>query len=660
MSDILVRVPLSGQTDFHPLALAPGLPMLDARKLTYQVLLGWFGDLLAEPMLDDDGVTFHLQKGGQRQKIVQRSLATEEDLSGTLAGDYERLRKALFDVRPVSPSERLIFNRLQPPIGNFDGYLYKVQTRERSERLVWCWGFQRRTSDGSATLCSNEDCARLYVKQDSVDACPGCGAELAPAQSVRSRSRFPVSAAAAAVTLVALTGGTYWLAATATDQIPVRALQLANLTQTTDPTGSETTGTTSSPSGRETQSSVEVSNVEPSQGTENATGSSNPDKGEGRINNPPEVALAAPDPVDGTGSSQNDAVTHPVSTRPPQDPPRSDDLAVAESQAETDGALRIESPDSEDGGPDSISNRLRAEPDRISPPQLSIELPQPDPVVESTGPNEPAEVSSPRRNLGRLSWHEDYLAGYRDAISRETRLLIVFRSLADPDSVESFNNGLANPELVSALQGFARLKLPVNTAMPGQDGLLLEHRSFRHLGVNPGIVVVDLSERSSPNYGRVVSALPLPPSGKYPPAILKGLLALPSGSIGERSLQLALTISLSGSRFDNPSSETLNALALRNSRLQAQAEEAGRFEPEARQSAISGEFGDDAVITEFVFATAETTTIHDAAVQAVSDWVGNSDAFELLKGTTGQFGLGLVQSPTTGRWFATCLIVTKP
>ena len=62
MSETLVRIPLSGQAGFHPLALAPGLPMLDVKKLTYQVLLGWFGDVLADPQLDEDGVTFHLQK----------------------------------------------------------------------------------------------------------------------------------------------------------------------------------------------------------------------------------------------------------------------------------------------------------------------------------------------------------------------------------------------------------------------------------------------------------------------------------------------------------------------------------------------------------------------------------------------------------------------
>ena len=165
--DILVRIPLSGVSQFHPLALAPGLPMLDARKLTYQVLLGWFGDVLAEPELTDEGVLFHVQESGRRQAIVEKALASTADLSGPLAGEFEKLKQALFDVRPDSPSERLIFNRLQPPIGNPDGYLYRVKTGEGGQRLVWCWGFQKRSSDAQAMICSSQDCALLFLRQDA-------------------------------------------------------------------------------------------------------------------------------------------------------------------------------------------------------------------------------------------------------------------------------------------------------------------------------------------------------------------------------------------------------------------------------------------------------------------------------------------------------------
>ena len=136
-TETLVRIPFNGLTDFQPLALAPGLPVLDANKLTYLVLLGWFGDLLAEPGLDDEGAIFHVQKGGTRQLIVERELATPEELHGVLQPQYEKLKNAFFDVRPVSPSERLIFNRLQAPIGDHEGFLYRVRTETGEEQFGW-------------------------------------------------------------------------------------------------------------------------------------------------------------------------------------------------------------------------------------------------------------------------------------------------------------------------------------------------------------------------------------------------------------------------------------------------------------------------------------------------------------------------------------------
>jgi hypothetical protein len=210
--DILVRTPLSGASQFHPLALAPGLPMLDARKLTYQVLLGWFGDVLAEPELNDDGVLFHAQVSGKRQLIVEKALATSADLSGPLAGEFEKLKKALFEVRPVSPSERLIFNRLQPPIGNHDGYLYRVRSESGDPHLVWCWGFQKRSSDAPARICSSPDCSLLFLQQDAtIKICPRCEEPLSPKKSMPTRrSMFPVGALAATVILGGLAAATYW------------------------------------------------------------------------------------------------------------------------------------------------------------------------------------------------------------------------------------------------------------------------------------------------------------------------------------------------------------------------------------------------------------------------------------------------------------------
>ena len=216
----LIRIPFSGLTDFHPQALAPGLPMLDVNKLTYQILLGWFGDLLAEPELDDEGVMFHAQRSGIRQTIVERALATSEDLHGSLQPQYEKLKNALFDVRPVSPSERLIFNRMQPPIGNHEGFLYRVLTESGDEQLVWCWGFQRRTQYGDARLCSNTECSMLFLHDSLAEPlCPHCGTSFSAAiENARSTSsKFPIGKASAAAAALLLAGGTFWFSSDQTD-----------------------------------------------------------------------------------------------------------------------------------------------------------------------------------------------------------------------------------------------------------------------------------------------------------------------------------------------------------------------------------------------------------------------------------------------------------
>lgn len=219
MTDMLARIPFSDDSDFLAMALAPGLPMLDSRKLAYQVLLGWFGDILAEPELDDDGVSFHVQSRGERQQIAEHALATQSDLDGHLAGDYDRLQKALFDVRPVSPSERLIFNRLEPPIVNHEGFLYRVRPSGSSDRLVWCWGFQRRRSTGDVMLCPHDDCSLLFVRQDtSTDSCPRCERAIFQHVAVERRTTFPTGAVAATVMLSGLVGATYWIAAVSGDE----------------------------------------------------------------------------------------------------------------------------------------------------------------------------------------------------------------------------------------------------------------------------------------------------------------------------------------------------------------------------------------------------------------------------------------------------------
>ena len=221
MTDALIRLSCSETGDFTKLMLAPGLPMLDGKMLTYQVLQGWLQDLLGEPELDGDMVNFHVLIDGQRRNVIARSFANAADLQGPLAGDFEKLRDALMNVKPVSPSERLIFSRLQPPVDSSEGFLFKAMTDDRVERLVWCWGYQRRISEGQLVICPQASCSALIIKQGGpAEMCPHCGELLEKPVAVKrvvgtSKRRRPIGAFIAAGTLLCAAAGTYFYAATA-------------------------------------------------------------------------------------------------------------------------------------------------------------------------------------------------------------------------------------------------------------------------------------------------------------------------------------------------------------------------------------------------------------------------------------------------------------
>jgi hypothetical protein len=591
MSETLVRIPISGQAGFHPLALAPGLPMLDAKKLTYQVLLGWFGDVLADPQLDEDGVTFHVQKDGKRIPFVDRQLATAKDLEGPLSAEFERLKKALFDVRPVSPSERLIFNRLQPPIGNHSGYLYRVTTEDGADRLIWCWGFQRRSSEGTARICPNIDCSLLLVEDpESLQDCPRCDSSLAVQSVNRRRTRFPLGAFAAALVLTSLAGGTYWYAANAADGAPADFDELGL-------------------SGLSNQLRQAVNDS----GKTNVA--KNNDAQQGVEPNPEPLPIILPQQLE--NANQTPAALAAESPKP--------------------RAIRL--PDPKTGNLDSNS-------------------------IGSTPPQTPDEAgpfsNSPRQNVGRLTWHQDYLAAYKEALEERRQLLMVFRDFDQNDSVESFINGFANPLLESKLEEYVRVILPVSATTPGSDNPqpLLAHRSFRHLGVRARLVVVDLRKPGSKLYGRLVSAVRQPANGKYSTEMFSALLNLPDGDVQQRSLLLAIRMSSPQANFStSKQSANLNVLSNRNSRYMAHFGQAGIFDVENRASQINQEFGESADVTELVWASDENLTLHEAAVQAVASWTNDAnDQFEMTQSSTA-YGLDMLQDPNSGRWFATCLIV---
>lgn len=737
-TETLVRIPFTGLTDFQPLALAPGLPMLDVNKLTYQVLLGWFGDLLAEPELDDEGVMFHAQRNGTRQVVVERALVTSEELQGTLQPQYENLKNALFDVRPVSPSERLIFNRLQPPIGNHEGFLYRVQTESGEEQLVWCWGFQRRTQYGDARLCNNTECSMLFLHDSLADPlCPHCGTTfgLGIDDGKAAGSRFPFGKASAAAAILLLAGGTFWIGSHQTNLSADTAQEVANVepsasnanpapyddTASYDDTAPSETVETTDPGDSTNALSTEIADAETSEPI--------PAISESPTTEPPELfigfndlpKLDEPVTTDGpipelaeplfpepTLPSVVSLPDLPDSLEPvdidPEKPETSTD-SVAEigepepslpivkadkfPQDKTDGAPGLPNVVSEpvvaqsdpaapvetnepaandvatlaENGPDPTSDTEPVAKPEISKPDVadagaSIALTEP---IEKPAADDPAES---------LTWHSDYLAAYVEASQEKRYLLMLFRENVVGGAPLASADEIFAPSMRAMLEQFSRVELPLNAAMPNLSGndnnsqqndlpnLLMKHRSFRHLGMQPGIAVVDLTAPASPNHARVVSVLPLPESGQFNGDVLMLALNLPKGAISQRTLLFAIRSTVPDSSLSmRQFSPALIELAHRNSRYMANAGQTGSFDQETRKQKIEEEFGPQADLKELVFATESEATIHDAALQAVTSWISNSESFEILDAPATAMGMDMFQDSESGRWFVTCFVI---
>ena len=251
-------------------------------------------------------------------------------------------------------------------------------------------------------------------------------------------------------------------------------------------------------------------------------------------------------------------------------------------------------------------------------------------------PSDPAVTPTPKKSVGEREWHQDYLAAYQQAIQDKRMLVMLFRDSANPDSSESRTSGFGAEELQPLLDNYVRVSLPISAIAPSSDPntpstRLIEHRSFRHLRGQASIAIVDLTDAQGPNYGRVVSALPLPADGRYSPEVLGNLLQLPTGSVGQRSIVLAVRTGLSGENFTSgePSSQ-LQQLANRNARLMAQADQVGSYEQAQRVTSIRESFGDGVNIGELLFATEGTASVQEAAIQAVTKWMQSPEDRRVL------------------------------
>ena len=97
MATRFVRIDLSDMArDYRPIAVEPGVPMLDRAGANNRILFRWLGGLVAEPSWEGDSVNFFVRDdhGGRLEDVICQP-ATEQDLKTSLKDDLAKLKSRI-------------------------------------------------------------------------------------------------------------------------------------------------------------------------------------------------------------------------------------------------------------------------------------------------------------------------------------------------------------------------------------------------------------------------------------------------------------------------------------------------------------------------------------------------------------------------------------
>ncbi|MFH1266527.1 MAG: hypothetical protein ABIK89_12435, partial [Planctomycetota bacterium] len=222
MAERFARVDLSDEArDFRPIAVEPGVPLLDRSGANSKILFKWLGGLVAEPEWEGESVNFFVRddQGGRLEEAVCQP-ASDEDLKGLLRGDADSLKERVAGAKPETTTERGVHKIVGLSLANLtedenrtdrDNYFFKYRDVLGRWRLVWCWGYQRVDAEpATAVICTDPGCGLLFVRRPGqTPRCPSCEAALLVGRKKRALSKRAVFAGVLLFLLGCLV--MYWL-----------------------------------------------------------------------------------------------------------------------------------------------------------------------------------------------------------------------------------------------------------------------------------------------------------------------------------------------------------------------------------------------------------------------------------------------------------------
>lgn len=218
MAKRIFRLDLTPQArDFEPIAVEPGLPLLDRSNNHNRIVHKWLGRYAAEAEATGESIDlFVCDDEGARPQDIRCEPVSADDLRRMpdLRKDLADLEKKLRAVKP-SAREQKLYTTL---VRTFDNIMSEAGPSQReffffkyhdggAWRLVWAWGFQRKHVEaGAPSICTNPDCSLYFLRLfDGSKNCPSC--EKAAVGSRRRRQTSGLRSLVALLLVAALAGG---------------------------------------------------------------------------------------------------------------------------------------------------------------------------------------------------------------------------------------------------------------------------------------------------------------------------------------------------------------------------------------------------------------------------------------------------------------------
>jgi hypothetical protein len=279
-----------------------------------------------------------------------------------------------------------------------------------------------------------------------------------------------------------------------------------------------------------------------------------------------------------------------------------------------------------------------------------------------TGPTFAADKPSAESSNGHLfTWQDDYGHAVRQAIEEHKMLVIYFEGPSGCSYCRKFEEQtLSDAQIEDQLVRFIALRLPSDAqiTVDGKPVTLLRHAAFAEMLGRPGIAILDMTDKKSPNFHQVVSVLPFTShrfatSSYASKQAVSTLLTLPAGTLTQRTMIFAVRMHPEAPASSRGAVDpTLSAEANSHSSYQATIGVQGHHHWDARFQRINGKLPSGLMAQEVVAESWPGENLVEACEDCVHSWRQSPGHWGAVRSWHPLFGYDIKRG-RNGIWYAT-------